>query len=1006
MDKWIVGSMTHSEGRRSMYISSDGSNPVYGNRPNVVVSYLRFKFPTATEQQNYDISFDWRGIGDTVNSKLYVMVCPEQMLFNTGTNNYYNINKIVSSFSGVLSSRVVDACEQLGESGERFVCGSERWLNVNLTNEVRVSKNNSNYPFAIVFIWVNGNVDEKVQQTGICIDNLQIGSATLKKPQHVTVEPICEDSTLLVSWEGGQSEYEIQYRQVGSGTWRIADGLMEGVEGFTRTNGKYCSYTLHRIGEGTYDVRVRGKSGDLYTNFTYKHQTLVYCPENHCVDYLNFDSPNVLCTYGYHPLKSSTTPNSPYEFLGYIDYGPDSEESRHTRHVDPTEVDPRTDSCLHTVPPGALASVRLGNWKKGAEAESITYTFTVDSAKQGVLIVRYAVVLENPGGHPHDQEPSFSLVVYDENNNVIDESCGQAVFSYSDGVEAGWNVTKDEKAAWKDWTTIGINLQPYNNQTIKVCFTTYDCSQSGHYGYAYFTVDCASAHLETENCGNDAKIECFAPEGFSYMWFNEAGDVVGEDRELSVNPSRQTYTCRVSFIEDPECFFEVSTISAPRFPVPQYTWEPVYGECLSRLKFHNTSHVMTKYDGDENHTQEPCNDCHWYFERLSTHTMTESYAWSPVYTCPSQGDTIVVHYTCYIGIDNACDSSRVDTIVVPNIIPENTEFSMTTCPESPVNFGGKWFNEDTVYVGVYPNFAGCDSTSTLFLKVYPKPEDLYIHDSICSDQWVTINGVRYNQPLENHLIMLKTTHGCDSALYLSITVNERIKAKVNEVPFICADDEQLFLTFDISAGQYDSLGITFSTPSLRDTMIYAPNLSEVLIPYPATITPGHYTATLTFYQFCCGPYTQVRDIELRYRSSIVEQKWNDVLTLLSPKYNGGYEFTAFQWYKNGEPLPEENHSYLYQPLDQDATYYVELTRADGVVVATCPIQPTYHEQQSDYPTIVSANQQVHIRVEQPTKVYVYSSLGQLVNTYSLTAGEAVFQTPAHAGIYIIRYEAY
>ena len=358
--------------------------------------------------------------------------------------------------------------------------------------------------------------------------------------------------------------------------------------------------------------------------------------------------------------------------------------------------------------------------------------------------------------------------------------------------------------------------------------------------------------------------------------------------------------------------------------------------------------------------------------------------------------------TTYIGANNSCDSTRIDTIVVPNIIPRDTVFRVRTCAEEPVKFDGKWFNEDTVYVGVFTNFAGCDSTSTLDLRLFSKAEDVYIHDSICSDQSVTINGVKYNQPLDNYLIMLKTIHDCDSAIYLTLTVNERIKANVDTVPFICADDEQMFLTFDITAGVYDSLRIRFNTPTLRDTMIYTPNLAEVAIPYPDTITPGVYQAEITFYQFCCGPYTQIRDIEIRYRSSIVEQKWNDVLTVLSPKYNGGFEFTAFQWYKDDQPLIGETHSYLYQPLDQNATYYVELTRADGLVMTTCPIQPVYHEQQSEYPSIVPAGQHLPIYMEQPATIWYYTISGQLYTSFGLPQGYTTLPTPDQKGAFILK----
>lgn len=1001
-DQWMVGSAVHSEGKRSMYISSDGVNPVYGSNPNVVVSYLRFKFPTTTdEQQNYDLSFDWKCVGDTSNSYLQVMVCPE--IFLTDPTTPFYLNPIIHAANANISQATVNNVFQaLGASGQRFVCGKEEWQNVSLSNEIKVSPNNSNYTFAIVFIWVNKNKDDKVNNTSICIDNVQIGSARIRKPQNLQVESLCSDSSLLVSWESTADEFEVQYRKVGTSTWRREDRLTKDVDGFSR-NGNYCSYILRRIAEGSYDIRVISKSGNLQSIYVYKNQYLVYCPENHCVNYLDFDSPNVECTYGFRPGTSGHPGETPYSYKGYIDLGPDAKESRHTKHVDPTELDPRTDSCLHTVPKGAIASVRLGNWNASYEAEAITYDIIVDAEHQGVLIVKYAIVLQKPGEGCGD--PEFKMEILDENYNPLDELdlCGVPDFTYSKAVEEGWTRTKDGGVVWKDWTTTGINLQQLAGRHIKVRFTSIDCGAGGHYGYGYFTLDCASAHLETENCGNDAKIHCVAPEGFTYKWYNEAGDVVSTDQELEVDPGRQTYTCRVSFIEDTTCYFEVSTVSAPRFPVPEYTWEPIYAECTSKLKFNNTSHVMNKYDGTETHTNEPTNDCIWRFTRLSNGETQERRKWNPEYTCPEEGDSILVTYTTYIGADNACDSTRYDTIVVPDIRPRSTDHYYTTCPETPIYFDGQWFNTDTTYVGIYPNFAGCDSLSTLHLKVWPIIEDTYRHDSICSDGSVTINGVKYDQPVENLFIRLKTIHDCDSGLYFTLTVNERIKHSLDTISYACADtlEQELYIPLMIDKGVYDSLSIAFSTSELRDTVIYT-NVDEVNIPCPANITPGSYTATFTYYQFCCGTHTFTRTIDVRYRSSIVEQKWNDVLTLLSPKYNGGYRFTAFQWYKNGEPLAGETNSYLYQPLDVNATYYVEITREDGVTMATCPIQPEHHEDQTPFPTIVQAGQHIPMYMEQPATVWYYTMSGQLYSTFDMQQGYTDLVTPAQTGVYIIK----
>lgn len=1012
-DKWINGSAVHSDGHRSIYVSTDGQNPGYSKTP-IALSVLKYKFPTATKTQKYDVSFDWKGEGDSAISKLYVLFCAESDLQK-------NVNLLLGSTTGDVpaSPPVTRPYEGLGESAEVFVCGSQTWQNVSFTKKVSVGASQSNRNYAFIFIWANANRQDSIGKSSIAIDNFQITSGNISKPENVVVYPHCEDSTLIINWEtfGAANEFDIQYRKVGESGWAHGiSGITEGPDGFIRTNGSQCSYTLKRILEGSYDVRIRSayydpeENSTLRSNYVYVSNILVYCPENHCINYVDLYGPNVVCTYGKHEKHVG---QSPYDSIGVIDYGPDSENSKHTLHVDPTEVDPRADGLLHTVPDGAMASVRLGNWNPDGNAQSITYNIHVDTTSQGILILKYAVVLDN-SGHNRDEEPYFRMEILDSNDQPLGDLCGKADFTYSDAVAAAqdldsWHLTTYQggELAWKDWTSVGVDLMNYHNQDIKVRITSADCGQWVHFGYGYFTLDCANAHIETENCGSESSVTCKAPEGFAYYWyknddFNDPAEGDPYSQTLEVDATRTKYTCRVSFIEEPDCYFEISTTSEPRFPVPEYTYEPIYEDCMSNLKFTNSSHVMNKFDGDEHHTTEPTNESLWSFRSLVTGQVRTTSATNPTYRCRDEGDIVEVTMTTYIGANNSCDSTRVDTIVMQNIVPMNDTVRITSCSEEPYKFDGKWFETDTVYQARTPNFAGCDSITTLYLKFYPKPDDVYIHDSICSDQAVVIDGKRYNEPVERLQILMKTVNGCDSVIYLTLTVNERIKVQVDTVPFICADDEQMYLNFDIAAGLYDSLSIKFNTPTLRDTMIYTPNLASVSIPYPDTITPGVYQAELTFYQFCCGPYTQVRDVEIRYRSSIVEQKWNDVMSVLSPKYNGGFEFTAFQWYKDGQPIPGETHSYLYQPLDFDATYYVELTRADGLVMTTCPIQPEYHEQQTPYPTIVPVGQHLPIYMEQPTTIWYFTISGQLYTTFGLPQGYTTLPTPDQTGAYIIK----
>ncbi|MBR6115911.1 MAG: hypothetical protein IKP93_00365, partial [Paludibacteraceae bacterium] len=278
VDQWMVGTAVHSEGRRSLYISSDGQNPSYGKTPNISVAVLKYKFPTDTKTQKYDVSFDWKGMGDSITSKLYVMVCREQDLTATGN---YNLDAIVNQVGGRLSNAQAGVCQALGESGEKFVCGSESWQNVSLTNPVSVNAANSQRNFAIVFIWVNSNQQDSLGRTSIAIDNFQINSAAIKKPENVIVYPHCEDSTLIVTWEtsGAANEFDIQYRKVGETGWTHGvSGITEGPDGFTREDGTRCSYSLKRILEGSYDVRIRSAFYDpeenktLRSNYVYVSQ--------------------------------------------------------------------------------------------------------------------------------------------------------------------------------------------------------------------------------------------------------------------------------------------------------------------------------------------------------------------------------------------------------------------------------------------------------------------------------------------------------------------------------------------------------------------------------------------------------------------------------------------------------------------------------------------------------------------------------------------------------------
>ena len=201
------------------------------------------------------------------------------------------------------------------------------------------------------------------------------------------------------------------------------------------------------------------------------------------------------------------------------------------------------------------------------------------------------------------------------------------------------------------------------------------------------------------------------------------------------------------------------TVLPKSFPAPDYMFERLYGDCASKLKFTNTSHVINKFEGYENHTSYPCDACRWTFRSLSNSVIYTTTEWSPIYTCPEEGDTIEVTLTAYLGYES--DSTRIDTIIVPNIMPQHTEFFYITTEDSPIKFDGRWFNRDTTYIAHYFNTYGCDSTSTLHLHVihnytisllansskygYVEGSGIYKQDTTITITAIPNKGYQFNQ---------------------------------------------------------------------------------------------------------------------------------------------------------------------------------------------------------------------------------------------------------------------
>ncbi len=176
-------------------------------------------------------------------------------------------------------------------------------------------------------------------------------------------------------------------------------------------------------------------------------------------------------------------------------------------------------ATLSIVPPGENFSAMVGDYTgTGAQAARLQYSFSI-TPQSNMIIVKYAVVLEDPG-HGVAAQPRFEAQLYDAAGTPL--PCTFYQVAAANGVPGFQNCGSYR---WKDWTTFGVDVTAYMGQTVTLDVATGDCSLSGHWGYAYVSASCSSLNLSAFYCQNGANntATLTAPDGFAnYVWTNAA----------------------------------------------------------------------------------------------------------------------------------------------------------------------------------------------------------------------------------------------------------------------------------------------------------------------------------------------------------------------------------------------------------------------------------------------------------------------------------------------------
>ncbi|MFN8253688.1 MAG: PKD domain-containing protein [Ferruginibacter sp.] len=194
-------------------------------------------------------------------------------------------------------------------------------------------------------------------------------------------------------------------------------------------------------------------------------------------------------------------------------------------------------------PNGSGYSIKLGNTSGGAEAEGVSYTFTIPASRNEYnLIYHYAVVFQDPN-HQQYEQPRMEIEITNVTDNKRIDCSSFAFFPYGTplpGFKQSPNPGSATPVWYKEWSAVSINLDGNAGKTIKLFFKTADCTFRRHFGYAYIDVnsECSSKLEGASFCPDDTVVNVIAPYGYqSYQWYDLGfTQLLGSQQILSFTP--------------------------------------------------------------------------------------------------------------------------------------------------------------------------------------------------------------------------------------------------------------------------------------------------------------------------------------------------------------------------------------------------------------------------------------------------------------------------------------
>ena len=204
----------------------------------------------------------------------------------------------------------------------------------------------------------------------------------------------------------------------------------------------------------------------------------------------------------------------------------------------------------------------------------------------------------------------------------------------------------------------------------------------------------------------------------------------------------------------------------------------------------------------------------------------------------------------------------------------------------------------------------------------------------------------------------------------------------------CDNPGEVTFTFNVVSGDPSALAVLTYAHDPANPLYATINNNSVT--FSAPTTPGDYPAVLTVQGCDYDVVVRVLVDEYDLGGKFMDQRWDNVAVINNnPNTNGGYTFTSFQWYHNGELIPGAVYSNYEDKDGLNGWYSVEVSGKDSsgnaVTFMTCEVYFSSASHIKVYPVPANVLQEVTIELDLTTEelqgavLDIYDVTGKLIN---------------------------